>query len=229
MQTIFDTYKKTKNLHHAYFIEGNKETVYLPLVNFVEKELGIVVVGNPDVWFGEFEKIGIDEGHLLRTMQGSMAVSGNKRIFIVIAEFITREAQNALLKVFEEPNVGVHFFIIMPSSDVLLPTLKSRMVIVKNEDKEISCADEKMAAAFFNGNVQERVELLAPIIESKNKTECLNFINALEMYVQKQKSSELGKYKEVIADTVNARRYLRNTAPSVKNILEHFIIAVPRG
>ena len=59
-----------------------------------------------------------------------------KKIFIIETGFFTREAQNSLLKVFEEePTEGTHFFVFTPSAETLLPTLRSRMVILHQKRK----------------------------------------------------------------------------------------------
>ena len=47
------------------------------------------------------------------------------------------EAQNALLKIFEEPPSGIFFMIVSPSKNLLLPTVRSRFVIEKyNVDRD---------------------------------------------------------------------------------------------
>jgi hypothetical protein len=53
------------------------------------------------------------------------------RVFILnAADLITPEAQNALLKVTEEPPKGVRFIFTLENSHNLLPTLRSRLVVV---------------------------------------------------------------------------------------------------
>lgn len=46
------------------------------------------------------------------------------------------EAQNALLKVFEEPPNGVCFVLVTPSKNILLPTICSRFIIEKYKEHE---------------------------------------------------------------------------------------------
>lgn len=48
---------------------------------------------------------------------------------VIIAKKIQQEAQNALLKVLEEPPNNVFFTIVVPSKNVLLPTIISRLMI----------------------------------------------------------------------------------------------------
>ncbi len=56
---------------------------------------------------------------------------GNRRVFIIErAETITVQAQNALLKILEEPPAGTVFLLLTDSADKLLPTVRSRCVIL---------------------------------------------------------------------------------------------------
>jgi len=48
-------------------------------------------------------------------------------LFVIAASFITHEAQNALLKLFEEPPVDTAFVLVVPPAFQLLPTLQSRI------------------------------------------------------------------------------------------------------
>ena len=129
----------SKNLHHACFLVGDTEAIFLKLKNFLEKRVGIKTSGNPDFWSGKFKTLTIDEARAIAELQerksfvgkslGSEASKWRGKIFVIQADFITEEAQNSLLKVFEEPTSGTHFFIISPQ-DILLPTLRSRMQII---------------------------------------------------------------------------------------------------
>ena len=95
-------------LHHAYLLEGIAESILKELHEFLEEGLSFHIKGNPDFWHGAFDTFGIDDGRALKEMQSRRPV-GERKIFIVQANFFTREAQNALLKVFEEPTPNTHF------------------------------------------------------------------------------------------------------------------------
>lgn len=54
------------------------------------------------------------------------------RVFIIrTAHLMTTEAQNALLKIFEEPPKGVHFFLLTENASALLPTVRSRAPVLR--------------------------------------------------------------------------------------------------
>lgn len=247
MQIIIDAYKKTQQLHHAYLIEGEREVVFAKLSVFLKKEIGIENVGNPDFWHGEFEKFGIDEGRRLKNLQSKRRVTGLPRVFIISTHFFTKEAQNTLLKVFEDPTEKTHFFIITPSAENILPTLKSRLFIVTDESiSNLSKESITLAEEFLHGDVSERIKIVKPLIENKDKINTLVFLDTLETLLYQilrkdspcaksgQDSSEQGrtllrlKYDNIFSDIIKCRSYLYGNAPSLKMILEHLVVTVPR-
>jgi DNA polymerase-3 subunit delta' len=61
-------------------------------------------------------------------------ISENKTKYIIIAaQEFTAVAQNALLKLLEEPPRNIEFIIISPNKSNLLPTVRSRLPIVTNK------------------------------------------------------------------------------------------------
>ena len=61
------------------------------------------------------------------------------RMFIIEdAELMTASAQNAFLKLFEEPPQGVYFVLLCLSASMLLPTVRSRAQLLRTE----RCRDE---------------------------------------------------------------------------------------
>lgn len=63
------------------------------------------------------------------------------RMFIIEnAEAMTASAQNAFLKLLEEPPSGVYFVLLCTSSTLLLPTVRSRAVLLRTE----RCSDEEV-------------------------------------------------------------------------------------
>jgi DNA polymerase-3 subunit delta' len=82
------------------------------------------------------EKIDIDKGvisvesirHLLNETRTKTA--GERIIIIDYAERMTHQAQNAFLKLLEEPGKGTNFILISNSASKLLPTILSRVEIL---------------------------------------------------------------------------------------------------
>ena len=230
MQVIIDAYKKTRQLHHAYLIEGEREVVFTKLSAFLKDEIGVESAGNPDFWHGEFDKFGIDEGRRLKNLQSKRGVTSLPRVFIISTHFFTKEAQNTLLKVFEEPTEKTHFFIITPSAENILPTLRSRLFIVSDESvSDLSKESVTQADNFLHGDISERIKIIKPLIENKDKIKTIAFFDALETKLHDvSKIKKEQKYVDFLNDIMDYRPYLYGNAPSLKMILEHLVFTAPR-
>lgn len=62
------------------------------------------------------------------------------------AQTMSEQAQNALLKILEEPPEGILFLLTCPSASALLPTIRSRALILTLEPREQSAENSEAAA-----------------------------------------------------------------------------------
>jgi hypothetical protein len=212
-----------KALHHAYFIEGERAAVLAALDAFLVDGLGMVRAGHPDIHFGDHRSFGVDESRELQAMQSMKPLVGDRKIFIVAVDTITGEAQNSLLKVFEEPTPGTHFFVVAPTRRILLPTLRSRMVIVVHESAG-STGDAALGIdpkAFIAMSPKDRLAAVAALVEEKDKAKAEGFLAALieELHGGGLEKASPARAKAV-KELVGLSAYLKDRAPSVKLILE---------
>ncbi|MBI4118464.1 MAG: hypothetical protein HY455_02950 [Parcubacteria group bacterium] len=214
----------SNNLHHAYCLTGERTAVCQDVFRFLEEELKFPTHGNPNFWYEESDTFGIEESRRLKDMQSRTAAGGGYKLFVIATNVVTREAQNALLKVFEEPTAGTHFFLILPSAATLLPTLRSRLHIV--DMNTYGEGEDGVAKQFLAASFPERVALLKDIIEEKDKFRALTFLNHLEEVIHKQTKERA--FEEVLTEIEKCRRYLDSRSPSVKMILEHLALAINR-
>jgi hypothetical protein len=203
-----------ENLHHAYFIEGEREAVIAEVESYLQSALGIVRQGHPDVHFAIHDAFGIDESRALSDTQSMRPVMGDKKIFILAIGSITSEAQNSLLKVFEEPTPGTHFFVVASSARVLLPTLRSRMVVLSHASARGKEAAGSGAREFMKLPVKDRLAYVQPMIEEKDKAQAEEFLAAL--VTELHKAGKVRAVKELLP----LLGYIKDRAPSLKLILE---------
>ena len=97
---------------------------------------------------------------------------GMSRKFIIRTESITDEAQQALLKLLEEPPQGVRILFIVRTGVSILPTVLSRCYIVSDVKTHIS--DE--FTVFLQLSYQERLSL----IENHHRTKNTEWFTALQ-------------------------------------------------
>jgi hypothetical protein len=225
MDFLLDTYKKTGELHHAYSIEGERETVKNNLLHFLEKKVAIETKGNPDFWYEAFDTFTIDDSRALADRQKNKSFDGGKKIFITAFSNITHEAQNSLLKIFEEPTPGTHFFVIIPRASILLPTVRSRMIHIVHTDEK---TDHTRAKDFLKMSYKKRLECVQPLIEEKDKAGGLEFLSGLEKAMAKQKPIQSFSPEEIKAleQVMESESYLLDRSPSLKMILEHISLVI---
>lgn len=225
MKELANSYKNTGVLHHAYLIEGEHATVLPEICRFCEGELGVTARGNPDFFQVEFDTFGIDDGRLLQELSSRKAVSGGKQIFVIGFMFITREAQNSLLKLFEEPTHDTHFFLITPTAEVLLPTLRSRLFVLTRAGVHDQTT---LAQEFISSGRGKRLALLKDIIEEKDKVAAIKLLAELEVLLRGKSLVDAEKTKLfALNEIIRGRTYLYDRAPSVKMILEHIAAVTP--
>ncbi|MBX4209475.1 hypothetical protein KW799_02185 [Candidatus Parcubacteria bacterium] len=209
-----------ENLHHAYFIESEKTAALAELEAFLKDAFGIVRQGHPDVHYAEYESLGIDESRALQDMQSMKPLMGDRKIFILAADAITSEAQNSLLKVFEEPTPGTHFFVISSSQRILLPTLRSRMVVVSRASAANKDARAE-ARKFIPMSPKARLTFVAPVIEEKDKARAEDFLQAVVAELSAGGLAKAGPVRAAaVKEILSLIRYLKDRSPSLKLILE---------
>ncbi|HEY4509026.1 MAG TPA: hypothetical protein VJC13_01940 [Candidatus Paceibacterota bacterium] len=228
MQELINSYKQSKNLHHAYFLVGDGEKIFSELKNFLEKSVGIKTSGNPDFWHGRFNSLTIDEAREIALAQErkSFAEVGlpQKKIFIIQADFISHEAQNSLLKVFEEPTAGTHFFIISPQ-DILLPTLRSRVHTINMARTPLATS---MSRTVLDMKLAERLAKVKEIAEAigdeeSTKQDAISFLNEVEKELHEVGVEKSAKSLEVCQ---LARASLYDRGAPVKMILENVVLSI---
>ena len=210
-----------KNLnHHAYFVYSFKDEVN-KLKEFLKKEFHIDHAQNPDFFHEKYEILGIDEGRRIKELHLSKSfVEGNKKIFIIEASGMTHEAQNSLLKIFEEPHEHSHFFLIMPSLDVLLPTLRSRLLVLEKQESDESSSE---AVKFLKLSKKDKIAFVDELAKSisdeeTTKSDALEFLAQLESVLHK---NGVEKNSNALRAILKARDYMNDRSPSIKQLLEY--------
>ncbi|MFA5651878.1 MAG: hypothetical protein WC933_00760 [Candidatus Paceibacterota bacterium] len=228
-------------LHHAYCILGNCTDVINELEKFLLKELKFSTINNPDFWYGEFDVMDVDDGRAIKASHQNRPTVGDKKIFVVSANFITEKAQNAMLKLFEEPRGDTHFFLVIPSLQNIIPTFRSRLFVIDTNETGNSLLATRSAdfslinpKQFLKMPIGERMEAVKKICgsisdEEESKIEIIKFINSLETELKKKinflktESDEIRIFEEI----EKIRQYAGEQSPSLKMLLEHISLIAP--
>ena len=235
------------NLHHAYLIEGSSDEVVPEILKFL-KSLNVDTIGNPDFINIKLDSFKMEDARSLKSYLSEKSFSNKKnakKIFLISANSFLLEAQNSLLKIFEEPIHNTHFFIIMPDVNSLLKTFVSRFYFIST--KSDLAIENKEALKFLAISLNERIffikELLMEVEEEDEKphsdpllqgegatdsarSKALKFLNSLESALHKKVSKrhfDTGLFEHIF----KVREFLRMPGSSTKMLMESVALATP--
>ena len=225
------------NLHHAYLIEGTRSQIIPEIFAFCES-LDIKTSGNPDFCHISIDNFKIDEAFDLRAMSTNKSFVAGKRIFILSINNFSLDAQNVLLKMFEEPIENTHFFLIVPDVNALLKTLVSRFYLIS--PKSDMGEETKEAETFIAMPLKNRIDFIkelltepedlpavageeATIAQDSTRSKALKFLNALETSLH----SNFLKNKDCFPHIFKVREFLRMPGSSTKSLMESVALIVP--
>lgn len=231
------------NLHHAYLIEGMRDEIVPEIMEFCES-INIKTSANPDFVHISIDNFKINEAFDLRAMSLAKSFFSTPKIFLICANNISLDAQNVLLKIFEEPTENTHFFLIMPDVNVLLKTVISRFYLIKTEKE--SDTKFKEAEKFITMPLKNRIDFIKELLTEpedededgneivvldSTRSKALKFLNALE-FILHRKLNPTGKTR-VVSDLgifehfFKVREILRMPGSSTKNLMESVALIVP--
>lgn len=149
-------------MSHAYYYAGDTEEGIERSLAFAEKEYGLSATGNPDLAVLRYGLLSVDDARALGSFARQAPVTGNAKAIIISADRFFHEAQNALLKIFEEPPEGTFLFLVVPSEGNVLPTLRSRMTPLPGGQGD---GMSEIAEEFIAGTKIAREKIVAKLLE----------------------------------------------------------------
>src|SRR3989344_8291889 len=198
----------TRNLHHANLLVGLPEKAESYVRSLCES-LGIKLANNPDFFAFRMATFGIDEARELSSISARKSFS-DKKIFLITSTCLTHEAQNALLKTFEEPFPDTHFFLSVRDEQLVLPTLHSRMETIHLHTESNLENSEKFLAL----SLKDRILFVKKFIDEEKGISI--FLDDLLLLLRRR-----GVAQKLLESTYRIRRFADDTAASPRLILDH--------
>ncbi len=215
------------SLHHAYLLTGSDDA-YVQALNFLSAHQ-ITVSGSADVLYRAYDRLGIDDVVQIVERSITRPVDLPRRVVILSFADATTEAQNALLKVLEEPPAPSIFFIITPSPHTLLPTLRSRLSEVAGA-AAVPISNE--AKQFAGASVEMRLDTIKEMLATKEDDEVrtLMSITTLLNGVERMIATQLAQpsMRHGLRSLYAAKRALTTPGAALKPMLEQLAILLPR-
>ena len=214
--------------HHAHVFIGevsahNSEIV---LSYVKESKLQIDIV---KLYKFSMELFTIDHARELKQLVSEKSEEGKQTVVFIQTSQFSHQAQHALLKTLEEPHTGVFIIFLTPREHLLLPTLKSRVLIHYLALSElVSPIDVKL---FEKGNIAKRLKMvddyLQKIKDDENlhetsRRDALSFLNACEGYLYTL--GETSQRKKEYDAIFFAKEYMSDQGSSVKQLLEYLAL-----
>lgn len=224
---------KSSNLHHAYLLIGRPEYILPSLRLGLAERLEVTdLLASPDYVEENYSLFGIKDSLSLRQRQALSAFGQRGRFFVLTINSATLEAQNALLKTFEEPTKGTYFFIILRSEDVFLPTLKSRFIIIHSLGKgdSVNRQTKGLVSDFIKMSPSARLNYVQKnFIKNKEagKGEVFCFLDDLEKELYDfYRSDRQGNGLKNLTVIAHVKKHLASPRASTRLILEHLALVL---
>lgn len=221
--------------HHAFVIEAEADAGIERAYAWAKKELGMAAAGNPDVLVLRYGLLSVEDARRIAEVASGAPFRGEHKVIIIAASRAYHEAQNALLKLFEEPPKGAHLFLILPTLGGLLPTLRSRVQELHGEDTKRRSIPEE-AEAFLKASREKRSALVKKLTSGRdederreNREEAIALMNGIEAaaYALTQEKQNPA-VTALLSDIAVLRGHLYDRSAPVKMILEHLSLVLPK-
>lgn len=124
-------------------------------------------------------------------------LSSKRTLIIDHADSLTDEAQNAILKISEEPPQHALIILLLKSPEALLPALQSRFqkIYIHSQNDNLQAEANSRAQKFLESGTAQRKEILKSLLEDiseeiVDKKELDNFVAGIiaELYKNKEKN-----------------------------------------
>ncbi|PIT92381.1 MAG: hypothetical protein COU08_02655 [Candidatus Harrisonbacteria bacterium CG10_big_fil_rev_8_21_14_0_10_42_17] len=182
-------------LSHGYIFFGEnnnaKQTFAEKVSRYIETRKWEGSETLVDQWIAETEgSVGIETSKKLSQFLWQKPIVSSRRTAIIPrADRFTLHAQNAILKIAEEPPEHGLIILLVNHIEQLLPALGSRFFKIHISEpfavEDISPSAKTAVKQFLKNTTKERSEFLKEVIESMDETE--QFVYAMMEYLQKDK------------------------------------------
>jgi DNA polymerase III delta prime subunit len=170
----------------------------------------------PDTRHVVTDSFGIDEARALIANSSRRPLGGGKHRFVIVTRSLTVEAQNALLKLFEDPPADTHFYLIVPHESALIPTLRSRLI---EEVTTKNAVDLEATEEFLDQDIRSQLESLADL--AKRQPERLTSL-AKEIGLSRPTKLRPNSQRALLLTL----KYVYNRGASRKMLLENLILSM---
>jgi hypothetical protein len=224
--------------HNAFVIEAQAEEGIEIARAWVKRELGMKIQGNPDVVILQYGLFSVEDARAVCELASGAPFAGEHKVVIIAASRVYHEAQNALLKLFEEPPLGTYLFLVLPTLGSLLPTLRSRVQVLDSNNGLTMSIIPEAAEEFMKASKEKRSAIIKKLTSGKdeeqrreNREEAITILNGIEASVyetDREDQTFPRHHASLLSDIATLRGYLYERSAPVRMILEHLSLVIAK-
>lgn len=223
--------------HQAFVIEAAAEEGITLAQAWAAQELGMQMEHNPDIVVLRYGLFSVEDARRVTELAAGASFAGEHNVLIISASRAYHEAQNALLKIFEEPPPGAYLFFILPTLGGLLPTLRSRVQVLGSPGGLTSPQISEEAELFMKASREKRSVIIKKLTSGKDedarrehRDEAIRIVNGIEAaaYQVFKKRSDGSAVAALLSDISILRPHFYDRSAPVRMILEHLALVIPK-
>lgn len=231
MHSVLKSHIEKNEFGHGYLLAGDFSVSEEMMLEAARAILGPEpknIEANPDFLLHKSDSLGIKDSQEIILKASQTPLLGSKKVIAIETSSFTPEAGNALLKTLEEPHTGTHFFIIVPSIEVVLPTLRSRLIIVENpvSTKELVEEKENFCREFTKSLPNKRMDQTKDLLQDRRGS--VEFLNDLEVFIAGNSAKKRVELAPALEEIQKAKKFIYDRSSNLRMILEHLALALPK-
>jgi DNA polymerase III delta prime subunit len=229
---------------HAYVLADESERGIETAANFAESTFDIARhQDSADFIVLRYGLFSVEDARKLSELACN-APTGAHKVIVVTATRLFHEAQNALLKLFEEPPAATTLILIVPSEGMLIPTLRSRLAqLPRQPDIKDKATPSSLGETFLKASAEEREKLVTKLVDrskadkdeekQRARSEAIalaeDLLRAAEAVRVANRS--VGREDDTLAfqkDLMAFMPLLHTRSAPLKLIFEHLLLVIPK-
>lgn len=197
-------------MHHANLLIGSKEWG-LSRIPAEDRKKG------PDALLYDGAHLSIKDARAISYEANMRPTTRAYRSFVIACDMLLPEAQNALLKLLEEPNPQTVFYLIVPREEMLLPTLRSRLSVL---DMERRASETSVFDSFKKAGYSDRLKMVSDKLAAEDTEWTTQLLRGLETHAHSTRNAPL------MREVLRLEEYLAANGSSKKMLLEHLALTL---
>lgn len=206
--------RNTASDYSSNLLKQNEVNVLDINLQVYEKAMGIEDVRN------------IQKAIVLKPFRGK-----TKAVVIETYEGVTAEAQNALLKILEEPPANTMIIIATSKKELILPTIISRCKVIILQEKEIKLTlddlseSEKTLNILLNGKIGDKLKIAQEI--AKDKENLTLWLEKMSIFVREKliRNHANSKYSNILRLIQKTYGDIKSTNVNQRVALENLFLS----